>query len=283
MRNQTGDTRRRIHVDWIGDGTTTVFQMPFDTYPVLDQTATYTVKVAGSTKTETADYSLDKETGTLVMVSAPTNGQAVTIDASAVYMTDDSALKVTNDVINSLGDDFFKEFVDDTGLTTVANALTVSLVSAQPNCIAVYDFSFRENSTSDWSPVENFCNWRYDREGNTIYLSSRDIFTVTSQLFKIRGLKKYTQGTAVTDTLDVQDRYLTVLEYGFLARYYRWSYKRVIETVSKMTTENTRTPLQEMIMLSDRFDRLYESEKAKLKPAKPPRSIPVYKEGVGRA
>ena len=49
-----------------------------------------------------------------------------------------------------------------------------------------------------------------------------------------------------------------------------------------MTQESSRTPLQELIMLSDRFDRLYEQEKAKLKPGKPARIIPLYKEGGGR-
>lgn len=282
MRNQSGDTRRRVHVDWTGDGSTTVFQMPFDTFPVLDQSGTYVVRVNSVTKTEVTDFTLDKETGTLVFVVAPTNGHAISIDSSAVYMTDDSCLNVTNDVITSLGDDFFKEFLDDTTLVTTANMLSLSLVSSFPTCIAVYDLFHRQNTSENWVPVENYCNWRYDREGNKIYFSDRNAFTVAGELLKIRGLKTYAKGTAVSDTLDVQDRFLTVLEYGFLARYYRWAYKRVIETVSKMMTENTRTPLQELIMLSDRFDRLYEAEKMKLKPAKPPRMIPSYKEGAGR-
>lgn len=281
LRNQVGDTKRRVHVDWTGDGSTSVFQMPADTFPVLDDTNTYTVKVAGSTQTESTHYTLDKDTGTLSMVSTPTNGQAVTIDSIAVHLTDANWLQVINDVIKSFGDDFWKEFVDTT-LTTTAQMLSLSLVSAQPNCIAVYELQHRANTTESWRIVEDFANWRYDRENNIIYFGSIASFSISSQPIRVRGLKTYTLGTAVSDTIDVQDRFLTILEYGCIARYYRWRYKAVIELTTKMTQENTRTPLQELIMLSDRFDRLYELEKAKLKPMKPPRVIPRFRDGEGR-
>lgn len=109
-----------------------------------------------------------------------------------------------------------------------------------------------------------------------------DAFPVTGEYIRLRGLKTYTLGTAVTDTIDVQDKFMTIVEYGCLARYWRWRYKDVIELVTKMATESSRTPLQELIMLSDRFDRLYEQEKAKLKPGKPAHIIPPYKQGGGR-
>lgn len=281
LRNQVGDTRRRVHVDWTGDGSTTIFQLPADTFPVLDQSGTYIVKVATVVKTESSDFTLDKEAGTLVMNSAPTNGQAITLDSSAVHITDAGWLAIINAVIYSLGDDFWKEFVDDT-FTTTAGMLSLSLASLQPNAIAMYDFSYRPGTNTEWRAVEEYTNWRYDRDNNIIYVGNSTAFTVTGQLLRLRGLKKYTIGTAVSDAIDVQDRYLTILEYGCLARYWRWRYKSVVELVSKMTQEATRTPLQELIMLSDRFDRLYELEKAKLKPQKPARVIPPLKDGGGR-
>lgn len=281
LRSQVGDTKRRVHVDWTGDGSTSVFQMPADTYPVLDDTSTYTVKVATVTKTETTDYTLDKTTGTLTFVSTPTSNQAITIDSVAVYLLDSDWLDIINSTIKSLGDDFWKEFVDTAG-TTTASMLSLSLSALQPNCIAVYEWQYRRNTSENWMIVEELTNWRYDRENNTLYVGRNDVFTVTGELFRIRGLKTYTLGTVVSDTVDVQDRFLTVVEYGTIARYWQWRYKSVVELVSKMTQESSRTPLQELIMLSDRFKREYEAEKAKLKPQKPPRVIPRYKEGAGR-
>jgi hypothetical protein len=280
LRNQVGDTRRRVHVDWVADGTTTIFQMPVDTFPILDQTGTYIVKFGGTQKTEGSDYTLDKEAGTLITGTVQTTGVAITIDSSAVYLTDASWISVINAVIGSLGDDFWKEFVDSTNYTATSGALSVSLVASQPNCIAVYEFTSRINTGEEWRQVSEKMNWRYDRDNNIIYLGLTTGFS-QGELLKIRGLKTFTLGTAIADTVDVQDKYMTIIEYGCLARYWRWRYKSVVELVSKMTQEASRTPLQELIMLSDRFDRLYEQEKAKLKPQKPTRIIPPYKNAGG--
>lgn len=282
MRQETGDLRRRVHVDWTADGSTVIYQMPADTFPVLDQVGTYVVKVNGSQMTETTDYTLDKETGTLVLTATPSANQAVLIDSSAVYLTDSAWLTVGNDVIRSLGDDFWKEFVDTTSLTATASMLSLSLVSGIPLCIAVYDFMARLASTDEWEPVENRGNWRYDRENNVLYVSNQDVFPTTGEKIKVRGLKTFTLGTAVSDTIDLQDRFMTILDFGALARYWQYRYKSVVELVSKMTQESTRTPLQELMMLSDRFKRDYEAEKAKLKPQKPARLIPSFMEGAGR-
>lgn len=283
LRNQVGDTKRRTHVDFLGDGTTTVFQLPIETFPILDQAGTYTLKVGGSSQTETTHFTLDKDAGTIVFVTtAPGNGVAVTFDAIAVYLTDQNWLDVINAVIYSLGRDFWKEFVDATNFTATANMLSLSLAASQPNCIAIYEFGRRSSTTDDWNPVEEDCNWRYDEDNNTLYVGIRNAFGLTGELLRIRGLKKYTIGTVVGDTIDVQDRFLTIVEYGSIARYWRFRYKSVVELVSKMSQEASRTPLQELIMLSDRFDRLYEQEKGKLKPTKPARLIPPFKGGGGR-
>lgn len=284
LRNQVGDNRRRVHVDFTGDGATTIFQLPTDTFPVYDGAGSYILKVATVTQVENTDYTLDKNAGTIIFTNAaPSNGAAITWDASAVYLTDADWLEIINATIRSLGDDFWKEFVDTSAtLVTTANMLSLSLATAQPNCIAVYEFQHRKNTSEDWVTVETYDNWRYDRENNTIYIGSRDTFTVANELFRVRGLKTYTIGDETSDTLDVQDKFLTILEYGSIARYWRYRYKSVVELVSKMSQEASRTPLQELIMLSDRFDRLYEAEKAKLKPQKPPRVIPRFKEGMPR-
>lgn len=280
LRNQVGDIPRRVHVDFIGDAATTVFQLPSDTFPVLE--SSYTVKVAGAAQVESTNYSIDRDAGTIrFLLAAPGNGVAVTFDGVSVYLTDASWLAVINATIKSLGDDYWKEFIDESVVST-ANMTSLSLVSAQVNCIAVYQFQRRASSTSDWRGVEEDVNWRYDRDNNIIYIGKRDAFPSAGEALRIRGLKTYTLGAATSATIDVQDKYMTVIEYGCVARYWRWRYKAVVELVSKQTSETSRTPLQELMMLSDRFDRLYEQEKARLKPGKPARIIPPVKDGGGR-
>lgn len=281
IRSQVGDTKKFSHVDFTADGSSNVFQMPAETFPVYDDATTYTVKVAGLSKTETTDYVLDKNTGTLTFTSTPTNGQAVTVDCYTVHITNSDWISIINSVIRSLGDDFFKEFTDDSTYTSTANMLSLSLVASIPKCIALYDLQYRRSTVENWINVSDICNWRYDRENNVIFFGNRNAFTSSGLPIRMRGLKTYTLGAAVADTVDVQDKFLTIIEYGCVARYWRWRYKSVVELVSKMTTESTRTPLQELIMLADRFDRLYEMEKGKLKPQKPARIVPQFLIGGG--
>lgn len=274
LRAQVGDVKRSIHVFWTADGSTTVFQMPTDSYPVYDDSTTYVVKNAGSTLTENTDYVLDKVAGTITMVSAPTLNNLITIDSKKAYLRDEDWINIVNAVVRSLGDDFFKEFVDVSGLSTTAGMLSLSLVSPHPECIAVNEFFYRNSSSENWRPVESITNWRYDRDNNVIYIGDQNTFSSTGTPLKVRGLKTYLLGDGGADDIDVQSKYWTILEYGAIARYWKWRYKDVVELISKQSQESSRTPLQELIMLSDRFDRLYEMEKVKLKPSKPARFIP---------
>lgn len=282
LRNQVGDTREHVHVDWTGDGQTTVFQMPTDTFPILDDSTTYTFKVNGIALTEVAQFTIDKDAGTITVTSTPGSNVAISLDAVKVYLKDSDWLGVINDTIKSLGDDFWKEFVDTT-LTGTVGSLEADISVIKPKCIAIYDFMARAASTDDYKSVSTYTNWRYDRDNNKIYVGRVDTFSIIGSQLKIRGLEGYTLGDSTDDNIDVQDRFMTIIEYGCIARYWRWRYKSVIELVSKMTQESSRTPLQELMMLSDRFDRLYESEKARLKPQKPAKIIPLYNRNGGRA
>lgn len=275
-RNQSGDLRRRRHIDWLGDNTSTIFQIPDDCYPVLDQSGTYVVKVGGVSKSEGSDYTLDKETGTLVFAAAPGTNVTVTIDHSSVRVTDAGWMQITNDVIKSMGDDFYTEFTDSTNLTTTANMSSLSVNAANTRCTELYDLLYRESSAMPWTPINKLCNWRHQREDNTIYFGRSDVFTTTGWGLKIRGLASYALSDTVSDTMPVQDRFHTVLENGCLDRYWQWRYKEVVQLISKMSTETTRTPLQELIMLSDRYHRLFLDEKNKLKPMKPAYRIPNH-------
>lgn len=285
LRAQTGDVRRRVTIagpNWVADGIKTTFQVPKDSYPIYDVAGTYIVKIAGTAQVETTDYTLDKEAGTLVFATAPAAGSQVSLDASAVHITNAGWITIITNVMLSLGDDYWKEFVAEGSFSNITNEYSFDLTPVQALCIAVYEFQTRANTSEQWRPAEDDMNWRFDRDNNIIYLGLNDIIR-SGNLYRIRGLRKYvTDGVTIAATMDVQDEFLTVIEMGALARYWKYRYKSVVELVSKQSLESSRTPLQELIMLADRFDRDFEREKARLKPQKPARLIPVYKQGGGR-
>lgn len=282
LRKQTGDVSRPVHVDFTADGITTIFQLPVDCFPVLDQVGTYQLAKNGTVLSEGGDYSIDKDAGFITMTVMPNANDILAWDGRAIWLTDASWLSIINDTIKSLGFDFFIEFTDMTNFVSVFQALTLDITSIYPNVFAVYQLAMRTSASDDFIGLENYANWRFSRDDKQIYIGSQNGFYASGFQIKVRGLQSYTLGTVVTATIDVQDAYMTIIQYGSIARYWKWRYKSVVELVSKMTQEATRTPLQELMMLSDRFERDYESEKARLKPQKPALVIPVYKEGGGR-
>lgn len=282
LRAKVGDYKRQKYVEWTGDGSATVFQMPTGTFPVLDVSGTYTVKVNGSTKAEGSDYTFDKLSGTLTLLVAPTDTHVVSVTCFAVHLRDEDWMNVINDVILGMGNDFFIEVTDDSTLVTTAGMLTLDISADFPKAIDVYGLWHRGSSSEEWCSVDNFANYRFDATSKKLHFGSSQDFPVSGQPIKIRLLKAYTLGTAISDTLEVQDKFETILMYGSEERYWQFRYQDVVELVTKRSQENTRSNLQELIMLSDRARRLYEQEKAKLKPAKPPRFIPTYIQGRGR-
>lgn len=282
LRSKTGDIKRRQHVEFEGDAVTSIFQMPTETFPVFDDPLTVTVAVGGAPQTETTDYTLDDKTGTLTFVSTPGSGVVITIDCFAVHALDADWLELINETVRSLGNDFFREVTDDSLLTTTANMLSLDLTSTFPQAIAVYELWKRDSATEDWRTVGDFSNWRYEQDNNTLYFGRREDFPLANKELKIRLLNGYIIGDEVTDTFDVQDKFLTIIYNGAQERYWEFRYQDVVELVTKQTTEPTRTRLQELMMLADRYRRLYEQEKAKLKPQKPSRIFPVSVQGGGR-
>lgn len=279
LRKQLGDKAKPFSVSFEGDGTSTVFQLPENAYPVIDD-ATHQLYVNSVLQVDDTDYVFDEATGSFTMTIAPTNGVAVVMTGYSVRLTNADWLVLVNDVIRSLGKEFFREFID-TSMSATVGATTISLTSAQPYCIDVYEFERRASTSLDWTPMEYTSNWRYDNENNTLRVASLSTFT-TADLLRVRGLKKYTLGATTAATLDVPDDMQQLVKLGCEEQYWRWRYKDVIESVSKTTTENTRTQLQEFVMLSDRARRLFEVDRARLKPKKPSRNIPKAIDGQGR-
>lgn len=275
LRKEVGDVKKTVAANWTGDGTTKVFLLPLLTFPVLE--SSYTITVAGAGLTETTEFTIDRESGRIDLVSAPTNGQAVQFIGLRVALTDESWLEIIRDTVRAMGDDFWKEVTDIASYTTTANMLEKDISAG--NWVAIYDVYRRIASTSNFEIVTN---WRFSPDEGKLFFGDRDEFDTTGQALKVRGLKKYTLPTTTAGTFDVQDRYLTIVKYGAVARYWRYKMREVVETLSKVTQESTRTQLQEFIMLIDRYERWYERDFARLKPAKPARFIPKYIPGKPR-
>lgn len=267
LRAEARDNPRAMHYDWTGDGSIVLFQLGDGDYPVLEDS--YTFKINAVTQTEPSQYSLDNEGGLITTQSAPTDGHPITLDYKKVKVTDDSWLNIINYVIDDMEGSYFRE-VDDPNF---GNATQDAIEYSGPtNCIDVVQFFYRtvDNASLDWEPVIEYTNWRYSKDENELKLGSA---LVAGYPMRLHYLKGFARGTAVTDTLDIQDRFLGVLQLGCMWRYYDFLLGLRAQEQTKASKEEDLSPLSSLREQSRHYKRLYEEAKSKKKPTKPSRIL----------
>lgn len=273
LRIQSGDLKKTAGATWTADGSTKVLLLPVLSYPVL--AASYTMKKNGVNLTETTDFTIDLETGRIDIVSLPANGDIFEFVGTRVSLTDNAWIGIINDVIRAMSEAFFKEVTDSVTFTTTAHMRSLALA----DFIAVFDIGYYPTGNTD---LVNAQNWRFSPDEEKAYFGDYDEFQATGNVVKVRGLKKYTLGALISDTLDMQDRFLGVLKLGCIAQYWRYKIRENVENLAKITQDTTRTGIQELIMLADRYDRWFQIDWQKLSPPRPSHRIPIFNPRKGR-
>lgn len=267
LRAEANDNGIPEHVEFTGDGTTTLFQIPEGDFPVLE--SSYTVKVNGSTQTETTAYTLDKEAGLIRFSSAPTDGHPVTIDYKKVKLTDSSWINIINYILDDMEGPFFKEVDDPAFDTSEADTISYSGPSLALDVVRFY-FKTSDNASIDWSHAKEFTNWRFSRDENLIKLGRS--FPAGYPL-RVHYLKGFERGDESSDTLDIQDRFLGVLQLGCMWRFFDYLMARRTYQQIKAAKEDDLTPLSSIREQSRHYQRLFETQKQKKKPTKPSRPL----------
>ena len=107
----------KIHQETF-DGDASTLNFVLKEVPIKD--SSYVVKISGVTKTETTDYTIDKDTGVLTFVVAPASASDnVSVSYQSVKIRDDDYIQLINDGIDNFRWKFWKEAIDTTTFTTV--------------------------------------------------------------------------------------------------------------------------------------------------------------------
>ncbi len=277
-RIAVGDIAKYIHDQQIGDGATTI--LITSEQPV--GTATLLIKKDGTAQVEgtAADgYTIDYQRGVITFATAAASDATLTVDYQRQRLTDESWLNIVNDTIRDMTPDFFKEVLDTTTSTTVANQKTYSMPSG---CIMLVNAYFKTSSaaTEDYQTLKGGgYNWRYSRDLNQLVLGN----TIPTAGYPLRWhyLSAFTLSTLTTGTVDVQDDYKTVLQCGARQRYWEYRQQDKVNLTSMVSTEKTMTPLQNLVVLATYWGNKYQLVKRSLKPTKPAHSLSAFVKGAG--
>ena len=274
LRVFVGDLETLTRDAWDGDASTTGFRTT--ERPILE--SSYTLKVGGVAKTETTDYSIDKDTGMITFVSAPAAGSDnVTLDYKYVRLKEDEWLEIIKNVIREWRLKMWTDTVDASTLTTTADTSELSLDSLSTRIIKVISVLYRTSVNYDFVNVDSDYNVKYMQEQNA--LQFRPYFTTSGYELKIRYLEHYDDDVVLGDTVadDLAGRYFSAIQYKAGVEYLdRFMAKMVTQMGSKITKETYQT-LQSIIVLKREYEKKAEVTISRVKPIMPATNIAVAK------
>lgn len=258
-----------------GDNSTKNFLLSH--IPIKD--GSYTIKDGGSEKTENADYILNKDNGVLTFTTAPATGpERVEVSYSSVKIRDEDYLTIFNDAIDHFRWKFWKENTDTSTLTTTKDEYEKD-ISGLSDILYPLGFWYKSSSGSTvWIAVQGLTNWEWYPRQTKIIISPP--FDTTGLSLKVRYLKSFSKGTAVSDTVDVPDEWILPYKFYCYARYYERLIPEKIHETAAVTTQPSFAPAQVIFNIAEMYYRKADEVANKIAPKLPPLAIKVQHQGV---
>ena len=254
-----------------GDGSSTVYRTQF--FPILE--GSYSLYIGGVLKTESTDYDIDLDTGDIDL-SAATSAE-IRIQYQEVKFRNQHWLEVIQDSFDSFGDQFFKSVIrSSSGITLAANQ---DVYNCPSSCIRLTEAleSVTYLSAGPFRPLST--NVRYDRASNKMILGQKPN---RANYMEISYLRKLTRPVAVANTLDIDDKWLKLLDLKAGAEFLRSMANRYAQQ-GNATIEEGYLSVAQLRQLANDNEQMYENLKSKIKPVMPASTISYYINGAGIA
>lgn len=261
IRRKYNDTPVK-HEDIIqGDSVSTVFRVQF--FPILE--GSFKLFIANVLKTEGTDFTIDYDTGDLVIAS-PTSSE-IKAQYQEVKFRDQHWLEATQDSFDSFGDQFFKSVVRST--SGIKLSAGVSVYSCPADCIRLTEALESENYTSGGPFRQINTNIRYDRWSNKMVLGQSPI---RGNYMEISYLRKLARPTSVSSVLDVEDSWLDLLDLKTGSIYLRSMANRYAQQ-GNATIEEGYLSVAQLRQLANDNETMFENRKRKIRPVMPASTI----------
>lgn len=274
-RADVGDFGMRQYETADGDGATLVFQL--QSPKVLE--SSYTIQISSVTKTETTHYTLDKNTGTVVFVTAPAAGNdTVSFAYQQVNQLDADWLDIINQVLQQLRRKLWIEGTNESALDTVADQNDYALSGVAADIIHLLDVEYRVSSTDPWRSVRATTNAVFYKDLQKLHL--RPAFTTGGYDIRLRFNRAYVQGTATSDSFEVQQKYWPVIRQYCKALYLERQAMAMTKEKGAVSKEKAFETSTELLRLAQVTRQAADAMLKQVRPQKPALAIPQAIDGV---
>ncbi len=221
LRSKYADHPKAAQVTRTGDGSSTLYNLGRDRVPIMENS--YSVYKGTSAQSETANYLLDKDTGDLQFLVAPTSAYATRVNFKHANFRDADWMAAINDGIDKLNArGFYRQIVRDTSSFFLSAGKQV--YDAPAGARDVYEMFLNDGSGNYSQP---FTNWSYQQDGNKIVLGAKPTARTSAAISYTRRLQRY---TAISATVDVRDEWLELVEKNAGSYYFAGRASRIAQT-----------------------------------------------------
>lgn len=273
-RRAYNDIPKSTQVSRASDGQTSLFNV--GRYPVVE--GSYTVRYDGTIKTETTQYTLDKDNGDLLAVGTPATGVNVQVNYKYANFRDQQWVEAINYGIESLnGRGFFRQIVRSPN--TFRLSANVRLMSGPTDAVDVYEifpFSNRTSATGDYASLPG--NWDYQQDQNKINLHFLPQVAEPAAISYLRNLRTY---NATSATLDVPQDWIELVKIRAGEYYFRHMASK-IATQGNATIDEGHFSFTNARTMANDLDADFEKFALRKKPTRPAKDILYHIPGGGR-
>lgn len=260
LRRESGDEPKSTRMSRQGNASVNLFNV--GKFPIIE--GSYKIFIDTSLKTETSDYTLDKDNGDLFMISTPSASNTVAAQYKYAHWRDKNWNEAINKAIETLNArGFFRQIVNNTSILSISGG--VQTYNGPSACVDLYDFKVK----SGQNYVKPWVNWEYQQDANKLVLGSRPATAMSAQISYLRNLQTY---DATSASLDILNDWKEIVKVKAQAIFYR-SLAGKIAKQGAATIDEGHFSFTNLRAMANDLDAEFERLAARKKPTRPAKEL----------
>lgn len=256
-RRKSGDIKIKARDTQTGNGTDTIFQLA--NKPIIN--GGWTVKVDSVTKTVSADYNIDTDTGILRMSTAPTSAQTITVEYEHAEANDTQWQEWYNEGIRKMANKFgVNKVFTSASFKTATNQLEYSTSAWNPSVGNLLGLEF-QSSTGDETAWKQMYNWKFFDD--KIYLAHE---YGTGYPMRATYLGSYPTYDATSATVQVQDKFKDLPLYYAMASFMEYKMTKRADYAELPAVERGQAVMSSVQSAAEYWWKKWKDEYNRLRP-----------------